>query len=149
MPIIRDVRLLHPQLRRAASEMQKSLTRKYEAGLTKTNFQIFETFRSPGRQMDLLSKGATKAGAYASAHQFGLAVDFVPHLSASEAEALAEKIGERVLPGWNWHSSNDYKTLAVTALDHGLVVPIAWDMVHVEHPKWREFQRKFKETFPY
>lgn len=136
--LMSDTSLLHPKFRGAAIELNKRCRAGYEAGRTKTLFKVFETFRNPLRQEDLLRKGATKAGEYRSAHQFGMAVDMVPYLDAKEATALAERIGERVIPGWNWHSSHDYAFLKRIAEDVGLVMPIGWDLVHVEHPEWRK-----------
>lgn len=136
MSIINDMRLLHPKFARAAVKLRQNLALAYETGVTKTNFQVFETFRHPSRQNELFAKGTSKARQFTSAHQLGMAVDMVPYLSAEEATALAERINERVLPGWSWHSSHDYDFLRKEARKVGLDVPIVWDRVHVEHPDW-------------
>ena len=136
MSIISDPKLFHPKFARAASALNKLLRGGYETGITKTNFQLFESYRHPGRQFEVFTKGTSKAGPYKSAHQFGLAGDWVPYLSPVEAEALGERIGERVLPGWNWHSSHDWLFLKKCAEQVGLVVPMDWDRAHVEHPDW-------------
>ena len=148
MAIYRDTTLLHPKFRRICEGLAQDLIRRYEAGETKTRFEIFETYRTPMRQRDLMKKGVSKAGPFQSAHQFGLAADFVPHLSPEEAAALSATTGERVFPGWNWHSSHDYRFLATAAQHFKLSVPITWDPCHVEHPnfvKLREEFRKFVE----
>ena len=142
--IVRDMTLLHPKLIGLARKLQKALIAGHESGLTKTRFEVFETYRDPSRQADLFIKKATKAGPYASAHQFGLAIDFVPYITAEEAAKLGERIGERVLPGWNWHSSNDYSFLKTEAMKVGLVVPISWDLCHVEHPNWPSVSRAIR-----
>lgn len=134
--IIRDVSLLHPKFRGRAVELNEFLAGAYKSGATKTLFQIFETFRSPQRQADMIAKGVSKAGPYESAHCLGLAADFVPVLSPEEAAALSERIGERVFPGWNWHSTNDYRFLATAAKKFALAAPISWDPCHIEHPQW-------------
>ena len=108
MTIINDMRLSHPKFARAAEKLAKSCSTAYEAGVTKTNFKVFETFRNPTRQNELFSKGTSKARQFSSAHQLGMAIDMVPYLSPKEATALGERIGERVFPGWNWHSSHDW-----------------------------------------
>ena len=136
MSIIRDPKTFHPKFARAAGALNKLLVGGYETGITKTNFQLFESYRHPGRQFEVFSKGTSKARPYTSAHQLGLAGDWVPYLSPVEAEALAERIGERVLPGWNWHSSHDWLFLRKCAQQVGLDVPMNWDRAHVEHPDW-------------
>lgn len=136
MTIIRETYLLHPKFRRAVEALGQDLARAYETGVTKTNFKVFETFRDPRRQADLLAKRVTKAGFYQSAHAFGLAADFVPFLTPDEADALAQRKGERVLAGWNWDSSHDFRFLAERAAAFELSVPISWDLVHVQHPQF-------------
>lgn len=136
MSIIRDFSLFHPKFGRAASRLDKLLITGYQTGITKTHFKLFESYRHPLRQNDVFSKGASKARQYTSAHQLGLAGDWVPYLSPAEAEALAERTGERVLPGWNWHSSHDWMFLRRSAQQVGLDVPMDWDRAHVEHPDW-------------
>lgn len=136
MTIIRDLTLLHPKFAGAVVKLNKLCSGGYETGITKTNFKVFETFRHPTRQNDLFAKGTSKARQFTSAHQLGLAVDMVPYLSPEEATALAERIGERVLPGWNWHSSHDWLFLKRSAEAVGLGVPMDWDRAHVEHPDW-------------
>ena len=108
MTIHRDISLLNPKFALVVRRLHEYLIDAHETGRTKTRFEVFETFRDPIRQADLLKKGASKAGPFQSAHQFGLAVDFVPYLTSEEALALGTRIGERVLPGWSWHSSHDY-----------------------------------------
>lgn len=147
MPIYSETSLLNAKFGRAVVRLHKYLIDSYETKRTKTRFEIFETFRDPMRQASLLRKGASKAGPFQSAHQFGLACDFVPHLDPREANELAAKLGEAVFPGWNWNSSHDWEFLKSAAEKHSLVVPISWDRVHVEDPKWREFRKKFAFTF--
>lgn len=136
MTIIRDLTLLHPKFRRAAMLLDQDCRRAYETGITQTSFKVFETFRNPSRQNDLFAKGASKARQFSSAHQLGMAVDMVPYLSPQEASELGERIDERVLPGWNWHSSHDYAFLKKAAEARGLARPLDWDLVHIEHPQW-------------
>lgn len=147
MAIYRDMTLLSPKFGRACRALDDYLVRAYQTGETKTLFKVFETYRDPLRQNDLLTKKVTKAGAFQSAHQFGLACDFVPHLSPEEAALLSERKGERVLPGWNWDASHDYRFLATAAERFELTVPISWDPCHVEHPNWRKFRLEYKKHF--
>lgn len=144
MTIYRDTSLLHPKFRRAFEGLAQDLIHCYETGRTKTRFEIFETFRDPMRQSDMLGKKTTKAGPFQSAHQFGLACDFVPVISPDEAIELGNRIGERVLPGWSWAASHDYAFLKARAPLFGLAMPIAWDPCHVEHPSWREISLAIK-----
>ena len=140
MPIYNDVSLLHPKLALIVPSLHQKLIAGYETGLTKTRFEIFETYRDPIRQRDLLKKGATKAGVFQSAHCVGLAVDFVPYIDAQQALNLGDLTGEKVLTGWSWHSSHDYAFLKRTAESFGLEVPISWDRVHVQSPQWQKIR---------
>lgn len=91
-----------------------------------TPFLPFETFRSPEDQQDAKARGTSKAGPMQSAHQFGLAVDFVPFIDGN----------------WTWHVSEVlWDTLTMRAEAHGLSTPIAWDRAHVEHPAWKLVRR--------
>lgn len=143
MTIFRDMSLLHPKFARIARDVQQRLIADYKSGVTKTAFEVFETYRSPMRQNELITKGVTKAGPYESAHQFGLAIDFVPVITGTEANLLAEKIGERVLPGWNWHSSHDWEHLTKVAKRFGLTT-IDWDKPHLQHPHAYDVIHKIK-----
>ena len=147
MTVFSDITLLNPKFRRACEALHEYIIDAHETGRTKTRFEIFETYRDPRRQADLLKKKVTKAGAFQSPHQFGLACDFVPYLSASEAEELSMRTGERVFPGWNWHSSHDYRFLATAAQKFKLTVPISWDPCHVEHPDWKKFRLAYANRF--
>lgn len=141
--IIRSLTWLNPEFQRRVIALEKDLAVSYETGLTKTNFKIFETFRSPERQKSLVTKGASKAGAWHSAHQWGFAVDFVPYISVEDSEVLGRE-GVDVVPGWNWHPANDYRFLAARAKLVNLAVPIAWDLVHVESPDWPAYHTMLK-----
>lgn len=143
MAIYSDVSLLHPKFRGKLVTLHEDLIRAYETGITKTRFEIFETFRDPIRQMEMVRKGTSKAAAFHSAHAFGLAADVVPFLSDEEATALALKKGERVWPGWSWDASHDYGFLALRAAHFGLTVPLKWDLCHVEHPDWPRVRGSF------
>lgn len=147
MPIHNSLELLHPKFARAVKRLHEYLIDAHETGRTKTRFEIFETYRDPMRQADLLKKKVSKAGPFESAHQLGLAVDLVPHLSPDEAAELAARKGEKVLPGWNWDASHDYGFLATSAKSFNLSVPISWDPCHVEHPNWRQYRLSFVKYF--
>lgn len=147
MTIHSDIALLHPKFGRTCERLHKYLVDSYESRRTKTRFEIFETYRDPLRQQDLLRKKVSKAGPFQSAHQMGLACDFVPYLSVKEADALSEITGERQMPGWNWHSTHDYAFLRKAAELHNVRVPISWDLCHVEHPNWRAHRLAFVKLF--
>lgn len=121
----RKVDFINPIARRAFLALNESLKRAYETGATKTNFQIYETYRSPQRQHELFLKKSTKAREFQSPHQYGLAVDFVPVIQKPAVGAV-----------WTWSEDHDYEFLALEARKVDLAVPITWDRVHVEHPLW-------------
>lgn len=133
--VYNDITLLHPKMRGPVKRLADYLIDSYETGRTKTRFEIFETFRSPLRQAYLAEKGASKAGPFESAHQFGLACDFVAYLSQAEASAFGAKAG------WSWDDAHDWDYLKKAADLHGLGVPILWDRVHVEHPYFRTMKK--------
>lgn len=118
---------LNPKAVEAFEALRDALARGYETGETETLFKPFEGFRGPVRQLDLFAKGTTKARPWKSAHNYGLAVDFVPFVPLSANRAIGE---------WSWRADHDYKFLAATAKHCGLLVPIDWDPCHVEHPIW-------------
>jgi hypothetical protein len=90
-------------------------------------FRLFEGFRDPGRQQALLmdTRGVTKAGAWASAHQYGLAADFVPWVNGRFTWAVDAKVWDE---------------LKAAAELHGLAAPLKWDRAHVQHPLWEELR---------
>lgn len=132
--VIRSTAELHPAFQSAAEGLYKHLIRLHETGSLKFRFEIFETFRLPSRQKDLLAKGVSKAGPFDSAHQFGCAIDFVPFLSQAEAAALG------VRPGWYWPEITDeaWQILKQTAALYGLERPFSWDGPHIQLPGWRK-----------
>lgn len=141
--IFNDLSLLHPKFSGIASRLAQSLNVGYKTGETKTYYKVFETFRDPWRQKDLLAKGTTKAGPYQSAHQLGLAIDFVPYIDATQALKIADILGERVLPGWSWWSGHDWDYLTKKAKALGLST-IEWDRPHVQHPRAAELLLRLK-----
>ena len=134
MTIHSNLSLCHPKAVARFTALANDLIRAYEAGETKTLFKVFETYRDPFRQADLITKRVTKAGPFQSAHQYGLAVDYVPFIDSDDAARLSDLTGERHFVGWNWHSTHDYRFLATRAKHFQLTVPITWDPCHVQHP---------------
>lgn len=118
---------LNPKAIEAFEGLAKMLALAYESGETQTLFKPFETFRHPLRQLDLFAKGTTKARPWKSAHNYGLAVDYVPFIPLSANRAIGE---------WSWRADHDYKFLAASAVHFGMRAPISWDPCHVEHPLW-------------
>lgn len=141
--VFSDLGLLHPKFRAIATAMQHRLALDHKAGKTKTLFKVFETYRSPSRQRDLIAKGVTKAGPYESAHQYGLAVDFVPVIDAEEAAILSDMRNERRWPGWSWDDSHEWDYLTNYAKRLGLTT-ITWDRPHIEHPEWGQVREKMR-----
>lgn len=69
----RDISRLHPAIRNKVKKIRDQLH------LEKIPFEVFEAFRTPGRQAVLQAKRpkVTWVGPWGSIHQYGLAVDFV------------------------------------------------------------------------
>ena len=109
-----DLRLLN---NRAFSAFW-NLTEKLDG----TGFRVFETYRSPERQDALFKKGTTKAIRYQSAHQYGLAVDYVMFRDGK----------------WTWEiEPYEWEILHTHARECGLELGPNWDPGHIEHPLWR------------
>lgn len=126
--IDRDTKNLHPIARDAFMELAIDLSDQYAKENTKTNFKLFEGYRSPQRQNYLFygTPQVTKAHAWTSAHNYGLACDFVPYLYEDGSYR------------YSWDETHDWPFLKKRAAIFGLIVPITWDRGHVEHPKWKE-----------
>jgi len=114
------ISLLHPVL---VAKVNNMLSELKHSGLP---FAVFETWRSPSNQQAVFDAGNSKAKAWRSWHQYGLAVDFV-------ARPL---VGSRHV--WSWSPDHDWQTLGKIGIRHGL----RWggnfqsivDMPHFELP---------------
>lgn len=89
----------------------------------------FDGYRSPELQLDMVKRNVSKAGPWQSAHNYGLALDFV---------------GWNPEAKWNWQpaDSEDWKMIGIIATNAGMLRPITWDKPHVEHPLWTEVKKK-------
>jgi hypothetical protein len=107
--------LLAPVARTAFAGLDAYLRRE-------TRFRLFETYRDPAAQETAFAARTSKARAFESAHQFGLAADFVPY-------------GTK---GWEWPATDhpEWDDLRRAAQSFGLLNGIHWDRPHVEHRAW-------------
>lgn len=128
--VVRDMKALHPSCALAFRELAEYLRISFNEGATHSEFRVFETYRNPIRQLYLLEQGVSKAGAFQSAHQFGMAVDFVPGTQT----ALGFK--------WSWSANEDWPFLKRAAELYGLSCPIAWDKAHVQVKDWEDIRKK-------
>lgn len=78
---------------------------------------VFDVYRSCSEQNRRFAIGDSRARCGESAHQFGLAFDFV--VTAGEQSDL-----QRAVQDW-------WQRLGFTVID--------WDPAHVEYPNWRRF----------
>lgn len=125
MPRNDNLQDLHPAVRQKFMHLFELLEDRYASGKTPTRFGVFETYRTPEDQDREFREGNSKARAWTSAHQFGLAADFVP-LKGGQIGA------------WDWGAEHDWATLTALARVVGLDTPINWDRPHVESPLWRD-----------
>jgi peptidoglycan L-alanyl-D-glutamate endopeptidase CwlK len=110
-----DLQLLAPVARAQFRALASSLA-------LDTPFLPFETYRPPDTQEQCFARGVTKARAFESAHQYGLAVDFVPFINGN----------------WRWDvEAGLWTLLTIRASEHMLLTPIEWDKPHVVHPAWK------------
>lgn len=117
-----DLSLLHPIAERAFRELGMSLEADYVKGKIDVRFMPYETYRYPQRQLYFYRKGTSRAMPFRSAHQFGLAVDFVPFQAGS---GFTWEVDTKA---WDW--------LRARSREQGLVNELSWDRAHVEHPIW-------------
>ena len=110
---------LHPIARGPFIALANDLHFRWSTGLLGVWFRPFELVRSPERQLAVFKDGKSKARPWESAHQYGLAVDFVPFVRGKFSWAV---------------SSKDWDDLRNAAHARGLLNDIAWDRAHVEHP---------------
>lgn len=131
----RNLALLHPKFSGVAQRLHEELIRAYKAGRTHFCFEVFETYRPPDVQAGYLAKGTTKAGPWQSAHQFGLAVDFVPYIGPNDIQRATELFKKPIAGGWIWPplDFNDWRVLHDLAHATGCRT-IEWDAPHLESP---------------
>lgn len=122
---------MHPKIQRVFQRLTEKLIVGYETGLTHTKFELFETFRSASRQNYLFMKGSSKAREWQSAHNYGLAADFVAVTGYSSSGN----------PLWSWDINHDWHFLAKCAEEVGLSAPISWDKPHVQSHIWDQIKR--------
>lgn len=108
---------LHPVMRQPVANLMSALVHE---GLP---FRFYEGYRSPERQDELFAKNprVTRARAWESSHQYGLAADFVGRDGNGQ---------------WSWDERLPWDRLDAIAASVGLVRPIRWDRPHLEHPAW-------------
>lgn len=121
---------LHPAARQPFQLLELRLEDGFRAGHTKTWFRPFEGYRTPLRQEHLLNvEKTTKAGAWQSAHNYGLAVDFVPWDPETQK--------------WSWDQAHDWDYLDSQVRNRPVLSrPIQWDRPHVEHQIWTMIKRQ-------
>lgn len=114
--------LCHPICVKAFRSLESDLKGASVRGDIPFEFRAFETYRTPQRQQLVLDAGTSRARMFQSAHQLGMAVDFVPWTDAKK---------------WHWDvEMHWWSVLKGKAIAHGLDVPLSWDKAHVEHPLW-------------
>lgn len=132
---------LHHRARHNFQMLSDELFRLYLTGAAPHWFKPFEGYRSPTRQWTFFNLGTSKAKAWQSPHQYGLAVDFVPYVvrAAVKPEDYDTAVGT-----WKWPPKNDPSWDWFDNVVHrsGLLRPISWDRPHVEHPLWQEIKSR-------
>lgn len=121
-----DMDFLVPHFQDRLRVVLQELEGLYVRGQVGCQFRVFETYRSPQRQLQLMRMGKSKALPWQSAHQFGVAADVVPWIIDP-----ANTKGGR----WTWEPADRqaFSYLRGAALKAGLDCPIAWDRAHVQH----------------
>lgn len=122
-----DLNKLHPKARDHFALLTHRLEQGWKDGHTVSWFRPFEGYRSPEDQIALVAAKTSKAGPWQSAHNYGLAVDFVPFDPETNR--------------WSWSDKEDWNYLRRAAVGAGLLNQIEWDRPHVEHPIWVAVKR--------
>jgi peptidoglycan LD-endopeptidase CwlK len=121
----RDLSLLHPAFRAAVAAVLGELQ---GAGIP---FELFEGFRYPDRQAWLYAQGrtrpgavVTKAAAWSSYHQYGLAADFVLRFDDPATPRHAME--------WSWRGERAWwERLHEVGCAHGLE-PLRFELPHLQ-----------------
>lgn len=130
----RQLGLLHPYIRNRAMDFERALMDYYARMQMKMELNIFETWRHPARQDYLFRQGYTKARAWQSAHQYGLAIDLA---------------GKTKAGAWTWALNEaDIRTAQSIAKRFDLVAPIAWDPTHFEWKLWKNYASLLTGGYP-
>lgn len=128
LDVNRDISLAHPHFGCQLWKLVQACEAAYSSGQAKYRWRVFELYRHPDRQDYLLHQGTTKAGAWHSAHQFGLAADFAVWTPAET---------------WSWPDQTTYSELHALGRSHGMTFPIQWDPGHCESPHWPSLKNSF------
>lgn len=125
----RNIHDLHPHMRGEVLKLESVLL---GMGILWTarneGFKLFEGYRSPERQAELRRDHpkVTKAGPWQSAHQYGMAVDYVWWHPEH---------------GFSWEDGNPWAMLDLAVAEvPSLVRPIQWDRPHVQHRAFWQMQ---------
>ena len=118
--------LIHPVARGQFVALTNDLAEGYKLGIYSRLILPFEGYRTPEKQLEAYRKKVSKALPFQSAHQYDLAVDFVPKVNGQ----------------WVWGMASDphWADLRKAAHARGLLNVIDWDRPHVEHPAFREIR---------
>lgn len=126
----RDFSLCHPKWSCQLWQFVQALEQAYTAGELKLHWKLFELYRHPDRQDWLLRQGTTRAAAWYSPHQYGLAADFVVYDAGT----------------WKWPDDKEpYAELHALGHKHGILFPLpVWDPGHAEAAYWSQLVAFFK-----
>lgn len=118
---------LHPICRPMFERLTADLEEAWRNEKTLTFFKPYEGLRSPIKQLELLNvrPALTHVVPWHSAHQYGMAVDFV----AWKGDA------------WSFSEDHDYEFLRLAAENAGLTRPMVWDKSHIEWGGWLDLTK--------
>lgn len=124
---------LHPCFAPKIRLLIEKLDSHHHQGRLACEFRLFETYRSPERQHALFLERprVTQVDAWGSAHNYGVAADFVGWIDGKPS----------------WDAKLPWADFAFIAHSiPGLSVPIKWDKGHVQSNQWPAIQRAYGLT---
>ena len=119
--------LIHPVARGQFMALDNDLAVAWKEGAAPCLFRPFEGWRSPEKQLEAYKRKVSKSLPWQSAHQYGLAIDFVPYVNGR----------------WSWEpeaGDQAWHFLRLFATRRGLVNDISWDRPHVQHPAFADLK---------
>lgn len=128
----RRVSALHPKFAPIFQALENALSWHYNAGTTRSKFEIYETFRTSEREKYLLMISAVKPAERECPHCNGLAADFVPFVYKGACKME-----------WDWGMDHDWDLLRDTVLQFPDLEQPVFGRPTVVVKNWKQYEREW------